>query len=101
MELHPKVLEFAQQMQAELDNNSHKGDWNEFRDVKEILHEIEYHKAKLIIALGKKAPHTECKELIADCANFFMMLGNACELYSDYHKEAKEYKNDRRRFPLD
>jgi hypothetical protein len=83
MELHPKVLAFAEQMQMELENNSHKGDWNEFRDVKEILNEIEYHKAKLIIALGKKSPHSECKELIADCANFLMMLGNAGELYSE------------------
>jgi len=95
MELHPKVLAFAQQMQTELNNNSHKGDWNEFRDVKEILHEIEYHKSKLIIALGKKAPHKDVKELIADTANFLMMLGNAGELYD------KEFKEERKRIALE
>jgi hypothetical protein len=81
MELHPKVLAFAEQMQTELNNNAHKGDWDEFRDVKEIIHEFEYHKAKLILALGKKEPHQECKELIADCANILMFLGNSGNLY--------------------
>lgn len=83
MELHPKVLAFAKQMQTELDNNQHKGDWNKWRNVQEILNEFEYHKSKLLIALRKKEPHEECKELIADCANILMFLGNTGELYSD------------------
>lgn len=80
-ELHPKVLEFAKQMQKELNDNSHKGDWNEFRDVKDILNELEYHKSKLLVAMRKKEPHEECKELIADFANILMFLGNAGNLY--------------------
>lgn len=81
--LNPKVLAFAKQMQVELDANSHKGDWNEWRDVQEILNEFEYHKAKLLMALRKKEPHHECKELIADCANILMFLGNAGYLYDE------------------
>lgn len=79
--MNDKVIKFAEQMQAELDANAHKGDWNEWRNVEEILNEFEYHKAKLIIALRKKEPHAECKELIADCANILMFLGNAGNLY--------------------
>jgi hypothetical protein len=79
--LHPKVLLFAEAMQRELDDNAHKGDWGTFRKVIEILDELRYHEAKLIIALRKPDNRQECKELIADCGNFLLMLGNAGGVY--------------------
>jgi len=80
LEKHPLVLKFANQMQIELNNNLHKGDWSEWRDVKEILYELDYHKAKLIIAL-KDNNKTLVRELLADCGNFLMFLGNAGYVY--------------------
>ena len=77
---HPLVLKFANQMQSELNDNLHKGDWSEWRDVKEILYEMDYHKAKLIIAL-KDNNKTLIRELLADCGNFLMFLGNAGYVY--------------------
>jgi hypothetical protein len=63
-------------MQKELDTNAHKGDWHEFLDEIKILHEVEWHKAKLLFAMRDNNLE-KMKEHSADCANFFMMLLNA------------------------
>lgn len=81
MEINVKIMRFAERMQKELNANAHKGDWNTWRNIMEILNDLEYHKAKLMIALKKDDSHEEVKELIADCANILMFLGNAGNLY--------------------
>lgn len=69
---------FLNLMQSELDNNSHKGNWKEFKDVNKILLELEWHKSKLYVAL-KTGDKNDIKELIADCANTLMFLANATD----------------------
>lgn len=86
--LDPQVIEFAKQMQNELFANvrKHGNGWRNWRDVDAMLNELEYHKAKLIIALNPKkgkADYALVKELIADCANFLLFIGNAGNLYLD------------------
>jgi len=77
-----KVYNFALEMQKELIDNSHKGDWEDFIDPREILKELEYHKSKLINAMYDNE-HKLIKEHIADCANLLLMLGNSYKLYEE------------------
>ena len=68
-------------MQQELDNNSHKGNWETFTDENQILEEFDYHYDKLQnIRLTNRDPQL-LKEHIADCANILMFLGNSFKLY--------------------
>ena len=75
-----QVKDFAEQMQKELDDNSHKEDWRGWNDLNAMLWELEYHKGKLLIAI-KDDEKKLVKEYIADCANILMFIGNAGELY--------------------
>jgi len=75
-----QIKDFAEQMQKELDDNSHKEDWRKWNDLNEMLWELEYHKGKLLIAI-KDNDKKLVKEYIADCANILMFIGNAGELY--------------------
>lgn len=76
------IRKFAEQMQIQLDNNKHKGDINEWTDIKDILVEFEYHKAKLLIEL-KKGNIPMIDHYLADCGNILMALGNVFNLYPD------------------
>lgn len=42
-----KIQTFAEKMQQELNNNSHKGNWEDFIDADKILSELDYHYDKL------------------------------------------------------
>lgn len=86
-EIHPVALEFARRMTVELKANEHKGDWSDWRDVKEMLYELEWHKAKLMEALHYNKKE-QVKEHLADCANILMFIGNAGHLYEDAKAEA-------------
>lgn len=73
-----KVRKFAQNMQDELNSNSKKGNWEEFTNINSILLELEYHKAKLLMAL-RDGDKDKVKEYIADCANELLFLSNATD----------------------
>lgn len=75
-----KIIKFAEQMQIELNNNSHKGNWEEFTDADNILAELNYHYDKLYMAY-KCNDKADIKECIADSANILMFLGNSFKLY--------------------
>lgn len=78
-----QVLErFKQTMLLELANNSHKGSILDFKDFNAIITELEYHKAKLFIAIRIKDKKA-IQEYIADTANNLVALGNLFDLYSE------------------
>lgn len=70
------VDHFCQLMKQELLENAHKGDWSQFICIKDILYELEYHKAKLYMAY-KVLDVDSMKEYAVDCANCMMFMVNA------------------------
>jgi hypothetical protein len=76
-------------MLKELKNNDHKGSILEFNNFDEIITQIEYHKAKLMIAirLGNKQA---AKEYIADISNLLFAFGNSDGLYDDDFVDIQE-----------
>jgi hypothetical protein len=71
--------DFVNQMQWELDQNSHKGDWAEWKPSKlEAISDLQYHLAKLTNALTYKNESHRVAEYCADCANILMKID---ELY--------------------
>lgn len=81
MEEQIKIVDaFADLMKIELEANSHKGDWTEWKDSFEMLEELSYHQEKLRNAIIRN-DISLIKEHIADCMNFLMMIGNAHELF--------------------
>lgn len=83
--LHPKVLNFAREMQKQISINTELGKttWEEWGNIKEILVDFEYHKAKAIMAL-KEDNIRALQEYLADCGNILMFLGNACGMYTSF-----------------
>lgn len=75
-----KIKRFSQQMHIELKNNRHKGSVLDFTDFNEIITELEYHKAKMFVAIRTKN-YPAVKEYIADSANFLLAIGNIFGLY--------------------
>lgn len=80
MNINPKVQRFAADMTRELKANEHKGNWEEWGTVEEMICELEYHKAKLLIAL-REGDKSRVREHLADCGNILMFIGNAGGLY--------------------
>ena len=78
--LHPKLAWFARDMQRELRHNLHKGDWETWKNPIEIIAELEYHKAKLIMAIREKNREA-AREYLADCGTILMFYGNAYGLF--------------------
>lgn len=75
-----EIEQFAKWMQEELEANKNKGNWKDFTSIPNIISELEYHKAKLLLSI--KYDNKELKkEYLADTANFLLMLGNALNLY--------------------
>lgn len=77
-----KIERFKDRMLLELEKNRHKGTILATKDFNFIVTELEYHKAKMLIAVrinNKQA----LKEYIADTANFLFALGNLGGLYDD------------------
>lgn len=67
-------------MQKEIDDNSHKGDWETFTNKENIISEFYHHLNKL--EMSSNDDPELIKEYIADCANILMMLGNSYKLYN-------------------
>lgn len=82
-ELESKVERFKESMLTEFKKNDpQKGSILDFTNFESIITELEYHKAKLMMAMrvdNKQA----VKEYIADTANFLFALGNIGGLYED------------------
>lgn len=76
------IKKFTEQMAHELKQNAHKGNWETWNNVNEIFWELLEHIGKLQIAI-KHNDKPRCKELIADCANYLMFLGNAGHVYTE------------------
>lgn len=74
------LQQFSKSMKAELEANIVKGDWTDWKDIEQIDMEITYHQQKLYKAI-EAGDKKLIKEHIADVANFYMMLGNAFDLY--------------------
>lgn len=77
---------FKQDMLCELNKNSHKGSILDFKDLNGIVTELEYHKAKLFLAIrvGNKGA---IREYLADSANYLLALGNLFDVYSEDRNE--------------
>ena len=75
-----KVLRFANAMLIELDHNNHKGSILLWEGLAEKVAELEYHKAKLMMAL-KHRNSDAIREYIADCANILLSIGNGFGIY--------------------
>lgn len=80
--LHTKVERFAADMTRELEANAHKGLWEEWDDVNEMIAELEWHKAKLLMAM-REGDKDKVREHLADCGNILMFIGNAGNLYDE------------------
>ena len=81
-----EVDAFTDAMQHEITANSGKGNWRDFTKPGDILLELQYHQAKLLIAMRDRTkcseadlPEANAKvlELAADCANHYLFLTNA------------------------
>ncbi len=77
---------FADDMMSELRKNSHKGSILEFTDFDKIVTELEYHKAKLFLAIRLKNKGA-IREYLADTGNFLVAIGNVCDVFSDERNE--------------
>lgn len=92
-DLDKEVYNFAMNMQKQLDINTElkNQNWHNYTDIKNILIDIEYHKAKLLMALKEDNPGA-IAEYIADCANILMFLGAAIGMYNhpDHSKNVYE-----------
>ena len=68
-----EIRKFANQMQTEIDNNSNKGDWRDWKNVQDMFMDLEYHKFKLLVAMKENSSKL-VKEHCADCANILMFI---------------------------
>lgn len=73
---------FFHEMTRQIAHNQDKGDLLAWDHIGEILYELEYHRAKLLIALKEENKYA-MKEYIADCANILLALGNQFNLYDE------------------
>ncbi len=73
---------FKSDMLLEMRKNSHKGSVLDFKDFEGIITELEYHKAKLFMAIRVKNKGA-IREYIADTANFLLVLGNLFQVYEN------------------
>lgn len=73
---------FKNDMLLELSKNSHKGSILNFKDFNAIITELEYHKAKLFLAIRVNNKGA-IREYLADTANFLLAIGNLFDVYQD------------------
>lgn len=76
------INRFTDQMIREMQNNSHKGSILEWNNFDNMICELEYHKAKMMLAI-RSNDKPAIKEYIADCANILMAIGNLGGLYDE------------------
>ena len=85
-----KVERFKDWMLRELEQNrKNKGSILDFDDLDRIISELEYHKAKMLVAI-RCDNRQAVKEYIADTANFLFCLGNVGGLYDDDFEDIEE-----------
>lgn len=77
---------FKQDMLLELKKNSYKGSILDFKDFNGIITEMEYHKAKLFLAIRVNNKGA-IREYLADTANFLLALGNLFNVYEGENNE--------------
>lgn len=73
---------FKNDMLSELQKNNHKGSILNFKDFNQIITELEYHKAKLFLAIRMKNKGA-IKEYLADTANYLLAIGNLFDIYDE------------------
>lgn len=81
-----KTGRFLTAMIIELEHNKHKGSILDWQDFDNIIAELEYHKAKIFMAI-RQENNEALREYIADTANILFALGNKFKLYEDYPKD--------------
>lgn len=82
-----KIKRFSDQMLIEMKHNEHKGNMFDWDDFEKMITELEYHKAKMFMAIRVKNQDA-IKEYIADTANLLMAIGN---FFSCYEEESDDY----------
>lgn len=81
-EIKIKLETFAKDMENEMDENAHKGEIEDWKDIDNMIVELEWHKAKLMYAMRSENKDAELvREHIADCANILFAMGNSWGLY--------------------
>lgn len=83
-----KIQRFASQMSIELEHNNHKPSILEWNDLMEMIADLEYHKAKMMLAI-RTGNKMAAKEYIADCANILLAIGNYGGLYDEKTVDSK------------
>lgn len=76
------VQRFSEQMLIELEHNRHKGSILKLDNLDKLVMELEYHKAKMFLAIRTKN-RTALKEYIADQANILLAIGNRSGVYDN------------------
>lgn len=69
-------------MFSEMQKNCHKGSVLDMDDFNQIITELEYHKAKLFLAIRVKNKGA-IKEYLADTANYLLAIGNLFDVYDE------------------
>jgi hypothetical protein len=77
---------FADDMISELNKNSHKDSILKLNNFEQIITELEYHKAKLFLAIRVKNKNA-IREYLADIGNYLIAIGNLFDVYSDERDE--------------
>lgn len=85
---------FKDDMLSELNKNSHKGSILDFKDFNGIITELEYHKAKLFLAIRVKNKGA-IREYLADTANFLLAIGNLFEVYQTDKDDSESFEINR------
>jgi len=76
------INKFKDDMISELKKNRNKGTILDMTDFNAIIAEMEYHKAKLFLAIRVKNEGA-IREYIADTANYLFAIGNLFGLYDE------------------
>lgn len=88
--INKKISRFSNQMLVELRNNDAKGSITKWKGIRDKLIDLEYHKAKLLVAIKTKNEFA-IREYIADCANILFSIGDEFSIYdNDCEKVNKE-----------
>lgn len=76
------VEKFKESMLSELKKNYHKGSILDFKDFNSIITELEYHKAKMFLAIRVKNKGA-IREYLSDMGNYLVAIGNLFEVFDE------------------
>lgn len=76
------IKTFADDMISELHKNYHKGSILKMENFEQIITELEYHKAKLFLAIRMKNKGA-IREYLADTGNYLIAIGNLFDVFSN------------------